>query len=246
MRYYKILQDNNFIGIANSNNFIAYQDINHMFISANEETGDLVACNNQLYRDYWMKPFNASITRTYEFASIIEITYEEYKIFKQAIDSEQEIIVEDDDYIAPPITPIIIPEEEGIDYIRTTKIKEMSYTCNKTIEDGFDLEMEDGSHHYSYALEDQLNLMNLSSMIAQGINELSYHADGELCRFYTPAEINRIIDAGNKWKTYHTTYFNALKSYINSLETIEEISAITYGIEIPEAFKTDVLKILEY
>jgi len=121
----------------------------------------------------------------------------------------------------------------------------MSYQCNKTIENGFDIETEDGVHHYSYALEDQLNLMNLSAAIARGEEQLSYHADDELCRFYTAAEINEIISTGNAWKTYHTTYFNALKAYINSLETIEEISTITYGIELPEEFKTDVLRVIE-
>lgn len=246
MKYYKIILQQTFIGIANSNNFLTQNPISHWLISANEVTGQYVECNNALYRDYWMTDVNNSLLPQFSYATVEEITKEEYDIYAAAIEKEEEIIVPDPH--EHDIIPIIPDEEEipELEYVRAVKIKEMSYECNKTIEEGFDLEMEDGTHHYSYALEDQLNLMNLSSMIAQGINELSYHADGELCRFYTPAEINGIIDAGNKWKTYHTTYFNALKSYINSLETIEEISAITYGIEIPEAFKTDVLKILEY
>jgi len=36
-----------------------------------------------------------------------------------------------------------------------------------------------------------------------------------------------------------------LKNYINSLGTIEDINAITYGVTIPEEYKTDVLKVLE-
>ena len=241
MRYYKIIQDNNFIGIINSNNFIAYQNINHMFVGANEETGDLVACNNKLYRDYWMKPFNNSINRPYEFANIIEITYEEYITFKNAIDSQKEIIVEDDNYIAPSITPVI-PPEEGIDYIRSTKISEMSRACNRVIENGFDVEIEGETHHFSLTVQDQLNLITLSSMAAQGVQQIPYHADGELCKFYTAAEINTIVNQATMFKTYHTTYYNALKAYINSLETIEEIGAITYGVELPEEFQTDVLR----
>jgi len=54
-----------------------------------------------------------------------------------------------------------------------------------------------------------------------------------------------IIQAATELKVYNTTYYNALKTYINSLETIEEISAITYGTPIPDEYKTDVLKTLE-
>ena len=121
----------------------------------------------------------------------------------------------------------------------------MSYECNKTIENGFDVELQEEIHHFSLTVQDQLNLITLSTMAAQGIEQIPYHADGELCKFYTPAEINAIVNQATIWKTYHTTYFNALKAYINSLQTIEEIGAITYGIELPEEFKTDVLRALE-
>ncbi len=86
--------------------------------------------------------------------------------------------------------------------------------------------------------------MNLSLM-AQTQTMIPYHADGEECIFYTNEEINEIIDSANALKLYNTTYFNALKNYINSLNTIEEISAITYGTLIPDEYKTDVLKFLE-
>ena len=68
---------------------------------------------------------------------------------------------------------------------------------------------------------------------------------GEECDFYTAEEINEIIDTANAFKIYHTTYYNALKGYINSLEIIEDIAAVTYGMEIPEEYQTNVLKALE-
>ena len=74
---------------------------------------------------------------------------------------------------------------------------------------------------------------------------IPYHADGEEVSFYTAEEINELIAAANNFKIYQTTYCNALKTYINTLETIEEISAITYGDEIPEEYKSSVLKTLE-
>ena len=244
MKYYKIIQDNTFIGIINSNSFIAYQNVNHMFIGADEELGDLVECNDKLYRALWMKPINQEITISYEIVDIIEITYEEYINFQKAIDNNITIENEDTTFI-PPVTPIIHNVEMGIDFIRSSKLNEMSYACQKTIEDGFDLELRGAAHHFSLTTQDQLNLMSLGTMV-QTSNEIPYHADGEEVIFYTSEEINQIIAAANAFKTYQTTYYNSLKTYINSLETIEEISAIEYGIEIPEKFKTEVLKALEH
>ena len=82
-------------------------------------------------------------------------------------------------------------------------------------------------------------------MIAQTQSLIPYHADGQETTFYTSDEINEIIQTATDLKIYNTTYFNALKGYINSLETIEEIGAITYGTPIPEEYKSDVLKVLE-
>ena len=57
-------------------------------------------------------------------------------------------------------------------------------------------------------------------------------------------DINAILTAATAWKTYQVTYNNSLKKYINSLEKITDISAITYGIEIPVDYQSDVLKAL--
>ena len=245
MNYYKLILDNKIVGLANSNSFIRFSPVTQSFLRANEVTGEYITWRGLLYRDTWMAPIKSQL----EYISIqtIQITEQEYNILLGTFETEETIDYEHEE-VEPseeeqePVDPI---EMETLNYVRSSKIKEMSYQCNKTIENGFDIEMEDGTYHYSYALEDQLNLMNLSAAIARGEEQLSYHADGELCRFYTAAEINEIISTGNAWKTYHTTYFNALKAYINSLETIEEISAITYGIELPEEFKTDVLRVIE-
>ena len=74
---------------------------------------------------------------------------------------------------------------------------------------------------------------------------IPYHADGEEMTFYTAEEINQIISAANELKNYNTAYFNSLKAYINALDTIEAIAAITYGTPIPDEYKSDVLRVLE-
>ena len=243
MKYYKIIKDNNFIGVINSNNFIQYQEQNNMFIGATPETGDLVQCDNKLYRSLWMKPMNSNISVIFEFATIKEITKEEYITFMRAIEQNQEI--EDIDDIIPEPTPTpIIPDDGSIAFIRSSKLSEVSYACRQTIEAGFDLVLRGETRHFSLTTQDQLNLMSLGTL-AQTEELIPYHADGEECEFYTPQEINEIIATAVDFKNYQLAYHNALKAYINALDTIEDIAAITYGTPIPDEYKSDVLRVLE-
>lgn len=80
--------------------------------------------------------------------------------------------------------------------------------------------------------------------MAAGETSIPYHADGELCKFYSTDDITTISTGATNFKTYHVSYFNSLKSYIESLDDIETISAITYGSEIPSEYMSDVLKVL--
>lgn len=79
-------------------------------------------------------------------------------------------------------------------------------------------------------------------MVQSGEKEIPYHADGELCKFYSAADVMTIISTATAFKTYQVTYHNALKLYVESLNTIEEINGVTYGMDIPEDYQSDVLK----
>ena len=107
------------------------------------------------------------------------------------------------------------------------------------------LRLNDGLiYHFSLTTQDQLNLITLQSMIASGETAIPYHADGELCRYYTVEDISTVMDAATAHKTFHVTYFNSLKAYINSMDSIVDISKIEYGDEIPDEYQSDILKSL--
>ena len=244
MKYYKIIKDNEFIGAINSYDFIRYQASTNGFVRATEEDGELVTYNNHTYRSAWMAPLNEDITSGYEQAMIIEIDRQTYNSFIEAIEQGEEIPEEDytDEYeVIIPVDPI---EEVTIDAMREMKLNSLSYTCRTTIEQGFDTIIRGETKHFSLTTQDQLNLMSLGVM-AQTQSLIPYHADGEECTFYTAEEINQIIDAANSFKNYQIAYYNALKTYINDLDIIEDIAAIEYGTPIPDEYKSDVLKILE-
>lgn len=241
MKYFKLIKDQQIVGAASSNDFIYYSPVVDCYLHTTEEHGEYISFQNKLYRDTWMSP--TKLPETYIPVQVTAITEEEYNIFMQAIQHDEIIIDEEDtewpNYNEEPL----IPDDGTIDFIRQSKLSEMSYECRKAIENGIDIEVKGEKRHFSFTTQDQLNLMSLSTM-AQTSDIIPYHADGEQCIYYTAAEINEIIAAMNNHKIYHTTYYNALKAYINSLETIEEISAITYGTPIPDEYKTEVLKVI--
>lgn len=244
MKYYKLMQDNAVIGAISSNNFVRYSPITRSFKRADETQGEYISYQGQVYRAPWMRPIIEQID--YISVLVLEISEEEYNIYREAIEHNEESSEPYEEEIPVIPNPIIDPIEEGsINFIRTSKLNEMSYTCRQTIEAGFDLPMTDGEiHHFSLSQQDQLNLMALS-ILAETEDTIPYHADSEESRFYPAAEIKLIINTANTFKNYQLAYYNSLKSYINALETIEEIAAITYGTPIPEEYKSDVLKVLE-
>lgn len=132
----------------------------------------------------------------------------------------------------------------GLAKVRGDKLRELSAACNASIIAGVDVQFEDGMHHFSMGIEDQLNLMSLQAMIMAGQTEVAYHADGEPCRFYTAQEFTVLATAATNWKLYHESYYNSMRAYVNALEDADTIAGISYGDTVPEEYQTDVLKLL--
>lgn len=133
-----------------------------------------------------------------------------------------------------PLDPYVPTLEDQQAY----KLREMSAACERIIYSGVNI----GSEHYSLTEHDQLNLFGKQAQIATGVTQLEYHANGQPCRYYSPEEMQVIIQAAMWHVSYHTTYCNALNMWITGAETTEEVLAIFYGAEVPERYQSDVLK----
>lgn len=128
------------------------------------------------------------------------------------------------------------------EYAKSAKIDEMRRDCEAAIIQGVDVTYNGVTRHYSLELTDQLNILALQDAIEQGAQQIPYHGDNEPCRYYSQEEFSAVVAAANAYKTYHTTYFNSLKAYIESIETIDILDDIAYGATIPETYRSDVLK----
>ena len=115
---------------------------------------------------------------------------------------------------------------------KIAKINECSKICNEMIIKGIDVEIDGVVEHFSCKEEDQMNIKELFDLSAQTNVPMFYHADNRNCKAYTADQIIYIYSTACANKNHHTTYFNQIKQYINSLDTLEEIESVTYGQEL--------------
>lgn len=239
MRYYKLINNNEFVGIGTSLDMRRFQKKHGIFLVCDESEAQYMQCNGAIYRATWMLPVDSN-AKEFPVIQIAEIPQEEYEALYNAIRSNKQIEIEQEE-----------PEQDAtnendgtditIDYVKEAKVKEMKTECNKMITNGFDVELSDNqSHHFSLTVQDQLNLITSSQMVADGAETIPYHADGELCKYYTSEDMEKIITKANAFKTYHVAYFNSLKTYIGSLRSMAKIAAITYGSSIPSKYQSEV------
>lgn len=244
MRYYKLINDSTFIGVGCSADMRRYQKKHNILLACDENYAQYIQIGDDLYHADWMVPTD-EMTISFKTAKIIEIDENEYNALKEASESGENIDVSEPEPEVPNEPEPDPSDEITIDYVRTKKISEMSKLCNLTITRGFDVILEDDySHHFSLTTQDQLNLITLQSMVLSGQASVPYHADDEPCRFFSAADIQTVLTGATNHITYHESYFNSLKAYINSLDAIEDIKDIGYGMNIPTEYQTEVLKTL--
>ena len=232
--YYKLISEGEVVDIGTSISYVKWQEKNGMWLKCSESlaTGVISSDGSTIY--------------PLEEVEIEEITADEYESIKSilGVDEGTESTETDDtsDDTEDEDTSSEETEEDAtLTYLRSVKIEEMSTACNAVIVNGVDVTLSDGvSHHFSLTLEDQINLISLLALITAGQESVPYHADGEECKYYSAADFTLITTAATAWKLYHESYFNSLKIYINAITDVNELAAVTYGIEIPEKYQTEV------
>lgn len=121
----------------------------------------------------------------------------------------------------------------NIEKLRASRLAEVSAACEAAIYEGVDIMTSKGTEHFALTINDQTNISNLSVAAQSGVAVL-YHADGELCRVFSPEEMLAVADAAVKYKTYQTTLCNHINAWIRRAETVEELSTIHYGTPLPK------------
>lgn len=166
-------------------------------------------------------------------SSLIQTHREDYKYLYRTYDEHPNIIelcndnipYNEPDDVIPPIDPYV----PTLDEVKSSKISELSKTCNSLITTGIDVEIDGVTEHFSYNDEDQTNIKELFDIVIQTNSPMYYHQDNGSCKLYSAEQIINLYITEVTNKMHHTTYFNQLKMYIKSLNDADDVSAIVYG-----------------
>lgn len=239
--FYMVIQNDTIIDVLYGIDYVRTQVVHNILMSCDKEYAEGIL-SSDTSTIYYCPDLIEENVKGYPSVTLIEIDENRYNQLKETLELNQSIDYKEEDIIENDEVEIPIEEKITLDFIRESKIKEMSNACNKKIIAGFDMELLDGkSHHFDFTLEEQTNFIFLKSSIDAGETTIPYHASNEPCRFFTAEEILKIIETGTYMKTFEITYFNSLREYINSLQTIEEINNVYYGMNIPENYYSEVM-----
>ena len=141
-----------------------------------------------------------------------------------------------------PVTPPE-PYEPTLAELQAAKKQEISQACEQAIYSGVSVTLANGSsERFALTEHDQLNLFGKQVQLAAGAEQLEYHSDGQLCRYYSAADMQTIITTAMWHVSYHTTYCNALNMWVAGTETADDLQQIFYGANVPEQYQSEVLK----
>lgn len=243
MSFYKVIESGKVVDVLQNPLFVKKSARGHIISCDVSEATGVVSSDCNLIRHIAGRDKVPDVN--WRDAELVDIDETEYKELYTLLDLGAEIPSDGDiDFSKEEKEEeIIIPEDTVLTEAKKLYIEKMSEVCRDVIFAGIDVELSDGStQHFTLEIEDQLNLITLSSMATSGETMIPYHASDRLCVFYPAEDIIKIITEATAFKTYHTSYFNSLKNWILSAGSIAEMGEIHYGDTIPDEYCSDVLK----
>ena len=137
-----------------------------------------------------------------------------------------DLVINEDDVLTD-ILQKDIPVD--IKQLKQTKITALSATCEQTIYNGLELELSEGTERFEYKDKDQTNIKAMFDAVVFGAEKYPYQSEDGKCRVFTAQDIITLYTSLEGLRTAQLTYYHQLKDIVNTLETAEEINAVTYG-----------------
>jgi hypothetical protein len=136
-----------------------------------------------------------------------------------------------------------VPPDIILAFNKNKKKELVAAHCTEDIYKGVDIETTLGTEHFSLTITDQNNISKLVIFSQQGHSVL-YHADGQLCRSFSPEEFLNLAAAATSFITYKTTLANHFNRWIKRCETLEELDSIEWGVTLPEDLQQSLDELL--
>ena len=207
---YKVIYNDIVIDLLQSVRYGKYIPATKRVVATDRSAANCIVASN--FKDrYLLKGVPIPEGCNYKQVSLVPISNEEYYLLLGESDN---------------------PYEDGIKRIKQHKISELREICNKNILNGVQVQLSDGLfHHFEMSIEDQLNLNEIRYLIDEQDVFIYHESGGEYIEF-SKQDMKKIIDAAFKHKQHQLKHFNSLKKHINQLSNIDEISKITYNLEM--------------
>lgn len=217
---YKIIQNNKIVDVVEYPQFVSFLISGHIAMTDKTSADGIVGSDNKTI-------YSFKSQSSYPVVTIEEVSVDELKRLKSLLSSGQELTA----------------DIRILDKARRSALQRLSSQCKANISAGFSLTLSDGkSYNFKLTTEDQLNLMSIEGQLNAGAETVIYHATSQPCRIFSRDDMLKVIKAFRHHITYHTTYFNAVKQYINSLTDMEKIKKFSYGTDVSVIVKDRVVK----
>lgn len=244
MGYFKFTKQDEIIDVAESPVWVK-QDVRGRIVRCDvkDAMGVLSSDEETVYHIAGTKKFSSV---EYEEIFVSDVTEQEYTELRTIMQLGGTVTEDTIIWEQPQVEEPVVQEGAELPEVKARYLSGLSAACQAAIFEGFDVRLSDGStYHFDLALEDQLNLITLSAMVAEGATEIPYHASGRLCEYFSAEDFLCIVAAANAHKTYHTAYYNSLKNWVMSMNSIAEVCAVNYGDAVPEEYCSSVYLRLE-
>ena len=170
--------------------------------------------------------------------------YEDYTTLYKELDDGFILSNDGSTYVEPEPIPVPEPYEPTLEEIKEQKIAEMNFAQQRVIKAGINVTLSEGiTEHFTLKDQDQISLMGLQTLAAQGTEKIPWHEsnNAEHCKYYSAEDMNKITSAALSFISFQVTYFRDLRIYINSMQDKESIQEVEYGMYIPEEYQSEVL-----
>lgn len=147
------------------------------------------------------------------------------------------------------VEPVIDESIMGLTELRARRIQQVSEAGEADIYSGDDVTLTDGTtKRFSYHVHDQANLESYLALIMASDDRenlyIPYHGSNETCRQYGYVDIVNIYFTLSMKKLRVYTYVNMLRAWLESMNNIENVRAIQYGVELPVEYQNQMNDIL--
>ena len=207
---YKIIQNNKIVDAVKHPQFVSFLASGHIAMTDRTSAEGIMGSDNRTI--YSFKPVSS-----YPVATIEEISINELERLQSLLGSGQELAA----------------DETILAKTKKKALQRLSSKCKVSISAGFSVLLSDyESYSFKLTAEDQLNLMSIEGQLNAGAETIIYHATNQPCKVFSRDDMLKVVKAFRRHVTYHTTYFNVAKQYINSLTDIEKINQFSYGTDV--------------